>query len=409
MNISFYIAKRYLLAKKSTNVINIISGVSVVGVATVTTALIVVLSVMNGFNGLLTELYNSFDPDIKITPKTGKTFIAGNPEIEKLKEIKEISFFGEVIEESALLRFDKKEYVAVLKGVEDNFRHMSGVDSMIVAGEFLLKSGNTNFAVVGLGVQHFLGVVVDPTYQRSIEVYVPKRREKISQDLEKMYKIMRIVPAGVFSIQQDYDTKYVIVPIEFMRELLDYKNEITSLEIKVKNEADIPAVKEKIMAILGDGYVVKDKYEQHEFIFRIMKSEKLAIFLILSFILIIASFNIIGSLTMLIIDKKEDIGILKSLGASNSLIKRIFLIEGWMISMAGALIGLVLGALICWVQIHFGIVQLQGGGSFIISEYPVEMHWLDFVTVLAIVMGIGFVAAWYPVRYINKKYLDSVS
>lgn len=407
MRFALFIARRYLFSRKSTNVINVISGISVIGVATVTAALIVVLSVMNGFNGLLSNLFSSFDPDIKITLAEGKSFSVDSVPINTIKSVEGVEFVGEVIEDNAVLSYQKKQYVATLKGMSAEYASHTGIDSMIVDGEFILEKNDIPFAVLGIGVRHHLGITVDPRYQIFLNVYVPKRTAKASNDLTTMYSEKKIQPSGVFSIQQDFDTRYVIVPISFMRDLLNYEGRATSLEIKLKPNADERKIKSDIQKILGTKFIVKDRYQQHEFIYKIMQSEKLVIFLILSFILMIASFNILGSLTMLIIDKKQDILILRSLGASNKLIKKIFLLEGWMISLLGAILGLIIGAAICWVQITFEVVELQSGGSFIINAYPVTMEWFDFLLVFAVVIAIGFLAAWYPVRYLNKKYMNN--
>jgi lipoprotein-releasing system permease protein len=407
LRFALFIARRYLFSRKSTNVINVISGISVVGVATVTAALIVVLSVMNGFNGLLTNLFSTFDPDLKITLAEGKSFRVDSVPINSLKAIEGVEFVGEVIEDNAVLSYKKKQYVATLKGMSVDYASHTGIDSMMVDGVFLLEKNEIPYAVLGIGVRHHLGISIDERYQIFMDVFVPKRTAKASHDLTTMYSEKKIQPAGVFSIQQDYDTRYVLVPISFMRSLLDYEGRATSLEIKLSKTANQQRVKNEVQKILGSGFVVKDRYQQHEFIYKIMQSEKLVIFLILSFILMIASFNILGSLTMLIIDKKQDILILRSLGASNSLIKKIFLLEGWMISLLGAILGLIIGAAICWVQITFELVELQSGGSFIINAYPVIMEWTDFIIVFAVVTGIGFLAAWYPVSYLNRKYMNN--
>lgn len=407
MRFALYIARRYLFSKKSTNVINIISGVSVVGVATVTAALIVVLSVMNGFNGLLTNLFSSFDPDLKISLVEGKSFYLDSVPLNNIKSVDGVSIIGEVIEDNAVLSYNKRQYVATLKGLSIEYAAATGIDTMIIDGEFLLKKDNIPFAVMGLGVRHHLGVAIDPRYQIFLDIFVPKRTANASHDLSTMYSQKKIQPSGVFSIQQDYDTRYVIVPISFMSSLLDYEGRVTSLEVKLKPGVNCDRVKSKIQKILGSKFIVKDRFQQHEFIYKIMQSEKLVIFLILTFILMIASFNILGSLTMLIIDKKQDIVILRSLGAANNLIKKIFLLEGWMISVFGAFLGLLIGALVCWIQITFEVVELQSGGSFIINAYPVTMQWIDFLIVFVLVVGIGFIAAWYPVKYLNRKYMHN--
>lgn len=403
MKVAFYIAKRYLLSKKSTNVINIISGISVAGVTLVTMALIVILSIINGFNNLLEQLYSSFDPDIKITVVEGKTFTPTGESFEQIKRIDGIIYFGEVVEENVLLRYDEQEYIATVKGVGDEFAQRTGIDSMIIEGDFLLNYKKQNFAIIGLGVKYFLSVGLN--FISPIKVYAPRKGIKGSLSPEKAFNKKMIFPSGVFSIQQDFDEKYIIVPIEFARDLLDYTNEVSAVELKLANNADKESIQNQIQAILGSNYAVKNQYEQHEFIYKIMKSEKWVIFLILAFILLIASFNIIGSLTMLIIDKRKDIATLQSMGANLTLIRNVFLIEGWLISIIGAIAGLFIGAIFCWLQVEFGIVKLQGSGTFIIDSYPVEIQLSDFIIVFLAVISIGFVAAWYPVRYLTKKYL----
>lgn len=406
MNFPFYIAKRYLFSKKSTNVINIISGISIIGVATGTMALIVILSVFNGFDSLIKSLFNSFDSDLKITSVVGKTFVP-DERMKSALAIPGIDKYAESIEDNALLKHREKQYIATIKGVSDDYVQMTGIDSMMAEGEFLLKDERNSYAIIGQGVAYFLSLglnYVSPT----IQIYVPKRVKNVQLNPDDAFNRMNIVPSGIFSIQQDFDTKYVIVPIEFARKLFDYTNEISSLEIKLKPNQNPEKVKSEIKNIIGNDFKIQTRYEQHELLFKIMKSEKWAIFLILAFILIIASFNIIGSLTMLIIDKQKDIFIYQSMGASFKTIRNIFLFEGWLISITGAILGLFFGIFVCWLQSTFGFLKLQGTGSFIIENYPVKMEFPDFIYVLATVLIIGFIAAWYPVKYITRKYSVSV-
>jgi len=403
MNLPFYIAKRYLFAKKSHNAINFISAISVCGVSVGTTALVVILSVFNGFDSLIKSLFNSFDPDLKITLTEGKTFSIENIAFEKIKNHEGVLYLSEVIEENALLRYGENEHIATIKGVSDEFIKMSGIDSMIVNGDFILKHNNNNFAVIGQGVAIYLSVGLN--FSTPIKIYVPKRTKNVSFNPETAFNKKNIFPSGIFAIEQNFDSKYVIIPIEFARKLLDYTTEVSALELKINPEFDQKEVKKEIQNILGSEYVVKNRYEQNELFYKIMKSEKWAIFFILTFILIVASFNIIGSLTMLIIEKKEDIFTLQSLGANFKLIRNIFLYEGWMISIIGALAGLFLGTIICKIQLEYELIKLRGSGSFIIDAYPVDMHFTDLVSVFLTVLFIGFLAAWYPARYISKKYL----
>ncbi len=403
MNFSFYIAKRYLFAKKSRNVINIISAISVVGVSIGTMALIVILSVFNGFDNLVQSLFNSFDPDIKITIKEGKTFSSGAERIQNLKKLKGVLFMSEIIEENALLKYDDRQYIVTVKGVSDEFINMSGIDSMIIDGEFILKENKNNYAVIGQGVA--LNLAVGLNFITPINIYVPKRIQKVPLNPEKAFSRKYIFPSGIFAIQQDFDSRYIIVPIDFARDLLDYSNEVSAIELKLDPVFNKDQIQEEIKKHLGTGYEVKNRFEQQELLYKIMKSEKWAIFLILTFILIIASFNVIGSLTMLIIEKKKDIDTLRSLGTNLSVLRKIFLFEGWMISILGAILGLMTGTIICWIQQYFGLIKIQGSESFVIDTYPVSMELPDFIYVFLTVLFIGYLAAWYPVRYITRKFL----
>ena len=403
MNFSFYIARRYLFAKKTQNAINIISGISVFGVAVGTMALIVILSVFNGFDELIKSLYSSFDPEIKITPAEGKVFSPTSSSFETIRNMEGVLHFSEVLEENALLRYGDRQYIATVKGVDEQFVHVTGIDSMIVDGEFSLMAKNRPYAVVGQGVAYYLGVGLN--FLNPINIYIIKRSGNISINPERAINKKFIFPSGIFSIEQEHNSKYIIVPLQFARELLHYQDEVTAIEISLDPEADKEYVQQEMRSVLGNDFLVRNRNEQNELFYRIMKSEKWAIFFILTFILIIASFNIVGSLTMLILDKKEDILTLRSLGATNKLIRRIFLMEGWLISVLGAIIGLVFGSLIAWLQAEYGLIKLNSSGSFIIDAYPVVYHFMDVVKIFVTVLLIGLLAAWFPVRYISKKFL----
>jgi lipoprotein-releasing system permease protein len=405
LNLPFYIAKRYLVSRKSHHIINIISGISVAGVTIGTMALIIILSVFNGFESLVISLFNSFDPDLKIEAVRGKVFTPKDIPAEEIKKIPGVIRFTEVVEENALLKYKNKQYIATIKGVSPDFEDMHVLDSMLIDGEMKLKRGSHAQGILGLGVAYYLGIQVnDPL--NSIHVYVPKRTKKTLASLEDAFNSDNLAPAGVFSIQQDFDAKYVIAPIDFARGLLEYSDEVTSIEIGLTPQTNVDLVQERIASVIGDAFSVRNRFQQQETLYKVMKSEKLAIFLILTFILFIATFNIIGSLSMLIIDKKKDIAVLQSLGAGPGLIKRIFMAEGLLISLTGAMLGLFLGGLICWLQQTFGMVPLEGGSeSFVIDAYPVEMRIMDFLFVFLTVFGIGVLAAWYPVRQVSRKYL----
>ena len=301
-----------------------------------------------------------------------------------------------------MLRYGDRQYIATVKGVDDEFHLVNGIDSMIVDGVYALWEKNRPMAVVGLGVAYHLAIGLN--FLNPINIYVIKRRGNISMNPEQAINRKFIFPSGMFSIEQEINAKYLLVPLSFARDLLQYTNEVTAMELKLKDGSDDALALEKIRGILGDRFLVRDRNEQNALFYRIMRSEKWAIFFILTFILIIASFNIIGSLTMLILDKKNDIDTLDSLGASVPLIKRIFLLEGWMISISGAIIGLILGSLLSWLQARYGLIKLSGSGSFIIDAYPVVYQFTDVIRVFFTVVGIGFLAAWLPVRYITRRY-----
>ncbi len=406
MNFPVFIAKRYLLAKKSQNVINIISAISVVGVATGTMALIVILSVFNGFDSLIKSLFSVFDPELEIRLVEGKTFVAeGDSRFDDVRDHPGVLYYAEVVEENALVMYGERQHIATMKGVDDSFARHSDVEKMIVDGYFQFSDEYDNeFAVIGRGVANVLGVGLN--FITPMEVYIPRRtiRPAITLAPEQAFNSKLIFPSGIFAIEQEFDMSYILVPVNFARDLLEYSNEVTSIELGVREGFRESEVRQDLQEILGDEFQVRNRYQQHEWLYKVMETEKWAIFLILSFILLVASFNIIGSLSMLIIEKKKDIAVLKSMGAGEGLIRKIFLLEGWMISAVGAFTGLLLGFLISFAQMRFGIIKLYGTGTFIIDAYPVELQSMDFVYVLLIVLAIGFLAALVPVRYITRRF-----
>lgn len=404
MNFPYYIAKRYLFAKKSHNVINIISIISLFGVATGVTALVIVLSVFNGFDTLIKKMYSTFDAEIEVRLVEGKTFSTNLPEIDSLRKLKGVAVFVEVMEENAVFRCRDKQHIGMIKGVSKNYSDLTGVDSMIIDGDFQLWRGSQPLAIMGQGVAYYLNANLsqfDP-----LTIYVPKRGKINTLSPESNLTSKGIMPSGVFAIEQEFDSKYVILPIEFARTLLDYTDEVTSIELKGKEGITIEDLQERVKETMGSRYKVLNRYQQNEVLYRTMKSEKLAIGLILSLILVIASFNIIGSLSMLIIDKRSDVETLRSMGADNELIQKIFMAEGMLISMGGTIIGTLLGLIICWLQITFGLVKLQGSGNFIVDAYPVDIQMLDISLVLIIVIVLGYLAARFPVRIITKRILN---
>lgn len=401
MNLPVHIAKRYLFSKKSHNAINIVSGISVAGVAVVTAAMVIVLSVFNGFEGLVISLYNVFEAPVVIKPAEGKTMDLSSIPLDEILTTPGVKGYVETLEESCLIRYRDKQYFARVKGVSDNFQELTDIDSMVVKGDAAMHVNGAPSAIIGAGVAYHLGVNVnDPI--NSLEVYVPKRGTRATIDPTKAFNVKHIYATGVFSIQQDFDLSYVITPISFARQLLEHEGRVSSIELALNSEADMESVREALQEKLGDNYVVKDRFQQNEILYKIMKSEKWAVFMILSFILMISIFNVIGSLTMLILEKKKDINILRSMGASEELIQRIFILEGVFISMIGAVAGLALGLLVCFAQIQFELVKLNGGGSYIVQAYPVDVQPLDVLYVFLVVGTIGLLAAWLPVRKIIR-------
>jgi lipoprotein-releasing system permease protein len=405
MNFPFYIARRYLISKKSRNIINIISGIAITGVMIGTMALVIVLSVFNGFEHLVQNLFNSFDPDIKITPQTGKTFIPEEERFGQVKQMEGVIGYSEVVEEMALIRYRERQDIIRMKGVDNNYIDVSGVDSMLVDGEFRLTHGSSNLAIVGRGISYRLGAIADDAFPASI--YVPRRKGSVSMRPDRAFIRKHIRIGGIFAIEADYDNEYIFVPIRFARKLLQYTEEVTAIEVNVNPEYSIDNLKEKIRAALGPEFIVQDHFELNEIFYKVMKSEKLAIFMILIFILIVASFNIVGSLTMVILDKKEDIQILNNLGSERKKLKKIFVYEGWLITATGAFLGLILGLMISLIQQHYGIIKLSGSGSFVVDAYPVAVEWTDIIVIFITVLIIGYVSAWFPVKSVIGNLLKN--
>ncbi len=408
MNLSLFIAKRYLISKKSHNAINVITGISIAGVTVGTMALIVVLSVFNGFENLVLSLYNSFDSDIEISAKTGKTFEPTEEFYKQIKAISGIAHYTAVIEENALLKYHNKQYIAAIKGMDPAYLKHTGLDSMMADGNLMLQSDSSYFAIVGQGVANKLSINIHDVLSYLV-IYVPKRGAgNATLNPESAFSTEAISVNGVFAVQQDFDAKYVLVPIDFARHLLNYKQQVTALEIMLHSSADRAMVETKLRQLCGNQLRVKNRFQQHELLYKIMRSEKWAVFLILGFILIIATFNVIGSLTMLIIEKKKDVQVLKSMGATQGFIRNLFLTEGLLISMVGGLSGIILGTIICQLQLHFGWIKMPGGGSFVIDAYPVKMEFPDVLAVLGTVLLIGFAAAWYPTKKLLNSAPDTV-
>jgi lipoprotein-releasing system permease protein len=403
LNLPLFIALRYLFSKKKQNIINIISAISVTGIIVGTMALVIVLSVFNGFNNLIESLFSNFDPDFKITAARGKLFSPEDNGFENIKNMPGVVHYAEVIEEVALLKYGNQQYVATIKGVPANYASYTNIDTLIIDGAFMLEEDNMNYAIVGQGVAYNLGLglsFVDP-----IRVFVPKKGNQTSVNPARALNFDYIFPSGVFSVLEEIDSRYMIVPISFAERLFETKGQVSAVELGVGKDVNVKKLQAGIQDILGDSFEVKNKYQQHDLIYKTMQSEKWAAYLILVFILIVASFNMLGSLSMLIIDKKEDLFILRGMGADSKLIRQIFLFEGWLITLFGAVIGTLLGVFVSWLQIKFGFISLPGAGSFIITAYPVKLIVSDIFIILGVVLGIGFIASWYPVRFISQRFI----
>ncbi len=404
MNLPLHIARRYLFAKKSHNAINIISMISVCGITVATMALVCALSVFNGFTDVVAKTFSAFDPELQIVPAQGKVFDSTNEKIKQIKKLPEIAFTAEELEENALIKFADRQEPIILKGVSPEFEHLASIDKLIIDGHFSLREDDIDNGVIGAGLAMFLGVragFIDP-----VELYVPKRNERINlANPATAFTQSEAYISGVFALnQQKYDDQMLIVSIDLARELLRYENEISSLDIKVKDGASVDKVHSEIKSILGNDFIIKNRFEQQEELYRMVNIEKWVTFLILSIILLIAVFNIVGSLTMLIIEKDEDIRILKSLGGNNKFITKIFLFEGWLITLVGAFAGLVLGLVICLLQQHFGLLKLGSTpGAFVIDAYPVSVQFLDIVLIFVTVNLIGFLAVLYPINNLRKR------
>ena len=408
MNLPFYIARRYLFSKKKHNAINIISGISVCGVALATLALVCTLSVFNGFQDMVAGFFTAFDPELKITVREGKVFEPGTAAIREVRALPEIDVWTETLEENAMVQYKDRQAMAVIKGVGDNFEQLTSIDSLLYgAGEFILHDSIVDYGVLGVELISELGTglqFVDP-----LQVYAPKRnvRVNMANPSASFNRDYLFSPGVVFVVnQQKYDARYILTSLDFARRLFNYDTEVSAIELKLKPDADASAVQRKISRMLGDDYVVLNRYEQQADVFRIMEIEKFISYLFLTFILAIACFNVIGSLSMLILDKREDVETLRNLGADDRLIARIFLFEGRLISLFGALAGIILGLLLCFFQQRFGIISLGGGsGSFIVDAYPVSVHVTDVILIFITVIAVGFLSVWYPVHYLTRRLL----
>ena len=403
MNLAQFIAGRYLFAKKSHNVINIISAISAIGMAIGTAALIIILSVYNGFDSLIRSMMSNVEPDLLITPATGKTFVPDDSTFDWIYDQPSVKNMCCVIEEQVFISYDGKQSLAKAKGVDWVYEEESPLKDHMRDGEFKLHRGDIPLAAVGAGLAYELGI--SPRFLSPIEIYFPTRTGRISlANPAASIESVRVYPSGLFSVNNDVDAELLIVPIEKMQELLEYDNEVSAVELRLTEDSpkdELKRLQKEIGTRLGPGFKVKDRFQQNESLYKMMKYEKAAIFMILIFVIIIIAFNIFGSLTMLIIEKKEDIGTLRSMGAQDGLIRKIFVLEGWFISLAGLAGGLIIGVGFAALQQAFGIIKMPG--HFVVQAYPIILSWSDILLTAVGVAVIGYLIALLPVALHSRK------
>ena len=403
MDFSFFIAKRYFFSSTTKTAVNIISFVSMMGVIVGTAALVLLLSVFNGFEDLLLSMYNSFDPHIKITSKEGKTF---DPEsiFSELDNNEDILYFTDVLEEKVLMKNGQNEFIASIKGVGDDFSKMTNLDSIIVEGENFNNYESNNVAVLGQGVAYHLSMGVGNMFSR-LKIFVPNRESKTLLNPSSAFASTSVLPIGIFSLGAEYDSKYIITPIVFLQDLLQ-KKEVSAIQVQLKDESKMLEVQKYLQSILGENFIVSNRLQQHAVLHKILNSEKLGVFIILTFMLLIATFNIIGSLSMLMIEKKKDIQTFWNLGATQKSIQKIFFTEGMLTIIIGSFLGILLGLLLATLQMKYGIIGM-GEGNFIIHSYPVAIHYADLIWVEITVLIIGLFASWYPAKVLSKRLLKT--
>ncbi|MGF0096747.1 FtsX-like permease family protein [Prevotella sp. SGI.027] len=408
MNFPLFVARRYLFSKKSTNAINVISIISVIGVAVATMALVIVLSVFNGFHDLVASFLTNFDPQLEVVPTEGKSANANDPLLKKVKQLRQVDVATENVEDMAMAMYGDKLTMVTIKGVDDNFDKLTHIKEILYGdGEYELHAGNLEYGIIGIRLAQTLDV--GATWNGYLKIYAPKRSGQLdmSNPASGFAVDSLLSPGVVFSVNQArYDKGHILTSIEFARNLFDMKGRISSLELRLQENSNLKETKKEIQAIVGSRYKVLDRFEQQADTFKIMQIEKIIAYFFLTFILVVACFNIIGSLSMLMIDKKNDVVTLRNIGASDKQITKIFLFEGRMISVIGALIGILLGLLLCWLQQTFGFVSLgQSSGDFVVNAYPVSVHYLDILFIFITVIAVGWMAVWYPVRYFSKRLL----
>lgn len=404
MDLSNFIAKRYLLSKNSKSIINVISLISIVGVFVSSCAMVIVLSGFNGLENLVEKIYNQHEADLTISPVKGKTFYDSDSIIQKLTTIEQIGFTSKIIEEVTMIKHGEKWTTAIMKGAERSYSKITNLDSSIIDGNGDFYSTFVSGSIIGVGIQNQLQVSCDDRFDNTITVYGLLRNKKLSTQNKNVFNPKRISVRGVFNITPEFDNNYFIVSLEFARDLLDYTNELSAIEIGLKKEANLELVKKQIERLVGVDFQVKTKFEKNELLFKTNAAEKWMVFMILLFIFILSTFNIIASLTMLMFDKKRDISTLIALGATKKLIQSIFFKEGLYINLIGGMSGIILGAFICMAQYHFKLIQLENS---IIDYWPVEVEATDLFYVLLVLLGIGIIASYLPTSFILRKHFKT--
>lgn len=410
MNFPFYIARRYLFSKKSTNTINVISMISMAGVVVATMALIIVLSVFNGFHDLVATFFTQFDPQLKVVPVEGKDAPSDDPVLTEIRQQPEVDVATESVEEMALAIYEGHQAMVTVKGVDDNFTELTHINEIVYGdGEFQLHAADLEYGTLGIRLAQELGT--GARFGNYLHVYAPRREGQLdlSNPQDGFVVDSLISPGVVFATRQGkYDKSYILAPIGFARRLFEQQGMLTSLELRLKAGSDLEAVKKRMRSIANGKYKVLDRFEQQADTFKIMQIEKFIAYIFLTFILIVACFNIIGSLSMLIIDKREDVVTLRNLGANDRQISSIFLFEGRLIVAIGAIVGVALGLLLCWLQQRFGLVGMGGSsGMFVVNAYPVSVHYQDVLLVFFTVLVVGSVAVWYPVQHFSRRLLNT--
>ena len=398
MSLPLKIAFRYFFSRRregSFNIITLISGISLLGYVVGAAALIIVLSVFNGFENLFSTLYSQFDADIQITSTVGKSFPTSQLNIAQIKNIDGVLHVNYVIEENVLARYNGKQVLATVKGVDETYLNAVQLDTNLISGALLLQEGDTNFALIGQGLAYQLGVQPDDQFN-FLTIYVPSKGDIDLLNAENAFKRNPIFPIGVLGIQEEVDNKYILVPLRFIEPLLEKKNQVSAIEIRLRNDASMDKIRSQIEENAGDSFLVKNRFQQRDSFYKVMKSEKFISFMILLFIMMVAAFNTVGSLYMLVIEKKKDLKIFASMGLTANQARKIFMFEGIILAIFGGLVGIILGGSICWLQQEYNLINFSSSQGFIIDSYPVRINATDFLYVFLTIVGIGFITSLYP-------------